>query len=77
MAKFLKKDLGTLPHLSWDSLQQLVTVEIGKRLHLVCDKILGSPSDFYVSDHHIRSILTLNINIKNKQINECQIRCLF
>ena len=57
MVKFSKTDPGTLPHLRWSSFQQLVTEESCKGLHLICDKILGSPPDFYVS-HHMRSFNT-------------------
>ena len=35
MAKFLKEDPGTLPHLRWSSWQQLVLVETCKGLHLL------------------------------------------
>ena len=63
MAKFSKKDPGTLPHLTG--------------LHLICDKALGSAPDFYVSHHHMRSNLTLSINMKNKQIfNKRETSCL-
>ena len=36
-------------------------------LHLICDKVLGSTPDFYVSHRYTRSILALKINVKNKQ----------
>ena len=63
MAKFSKKDPGTLPHLTG--------------LHLICDKALGSAPDFYVSHHHMRSNLTLSVNMKNKQIfNKRETSCL-
>ena len=68
MAKFSKTDPGTLPHLRWSSFQQLVTEESCKRLHLTCDMAFGSTPDFYVFHHYMRSILALNINMKNKQI---------
>ena len=67
MAKFSKTDPGTLPHLRWNSLQQLVKEESCKVLHLICDKVLGSAPDFYVSHHYMRSILTANLNMKNKK----------
>ena len=77
MAKFSKMDRETLPHLRWSSLQQLVAVESGKGLHQICIKVLGSAPDFYISHPYMRSILTLNINMKNKHIsNKSQTMCL-
>ena len=35
-----------------------------KGLHLICDKVLGSAPDFYVSSLYVIN-LTLNINMEN------------
>ena len=56
---------------------ELVTTESCKGLHLMYDKVFGSAPDFYVTHHYMRSILTLNINKKNKQIfNKRRTKCL-
>ena len=77
MAIFSKTDPGTLPHLRWNSFQQLVTEESCKGLHLTSDKVLGSTPDFCVCHHNMWSILALNINMKNKQIFKWKSNQLF
>ena len=78
MAKFSKRDPGTLPHLEQSSLQRLITVKSCIGLHLMCDKVLRSVPDFYVSHHCMPYISTLNINMKNKQVAKqmCSIKTL-
>ena len=68
MVKLSKTAPGTLPHLRLSFLQRLVTVESCKGLHLICNKVLGSAPDFYVSYHYVQSVLTFTINMKIKQI---------
>ena len=54
--------------LRWSFLNELVTVKSCQVLQLMHNKIVGSAPDFYISHHYMRSILTLNIIMKNKQI---------
>ena len=68
MMKFSEIDPGTVPHLRQSPFKQLVMEESCKGLYLICDKVLGSTPDFYVSHHYMQSILALNMNMKNKQI---------
>ena len=77
MVKLSKTEAGTPPHLRLNFLQKLATVESGKGLHVICNKVLGFAPDFYVSHHYVQSILTLNINMKIKKIlSKRQTRCL-